>query len=113
MIIHVQIINLCRHFRVSLSVGDGAMLEILRRKFLLIFVLTKMKNYANIVPDVMDSLCSNISINQLKMVRINRTVPLCNVTDHQGIHMANCALDDVIELIKKYYHQMNFKSGNG
>ena len=102
MINHVQIMNLCRHFRVSLSVGDGAMLEVLHRELLLMFVLTKMKNYANIVPDMMDSLCSNISINQLKMVRINRTVPLCNGTDHQGIHMANFALDDVKELIQKY-----------
>ena len=51
-----QIMSLHWQFRISLSVRDGTMLEVLHREFLPIFFLTK-KKYVSIVLDIIDSLC--------------------------------------------------------
>lgn len=62
---------------------------------------------------MMDAFCSKLGPRKLQMVRKNRTVPLCSGNDLNGIPMANCYLDGIIELIQKHYHKMRFDTEEG
>ena len=100
-------------FRTALNTGDAIMIECLYREFLPIFFVTRKRNYIEIVMSMMDTLYGKISNRNLQLVRVNRTIPLYNGVDRQGLPMASWALDGIVELVQKYYHQMNFRSEAG
>jgi len=90
------------------------MIEVLCQEFLPLFVLTNEKHYVEIVLGMIDTLHSKLNCMQLQLVRINRTVPSCSSQEKQeNKPMSNWALDAIIELIQKYYHQMRFKNEKG
>ena len=114
MLNFVKTMTLCQQFRCSLSSGDSIMIEVLYQEFLPIFVLTNKKHYVEIVLGMIDTLCSKLNCMQLQLVRTNRTVSLYSSQEKQeNKPMSNWALDAIIELIQKHYHQMRFKNEKG
>eukprot|EP00957_Ditylum_brightwellii_P195067 14862633-Ditylum_brightwellii.AAC.1 len=56
----------------------------------------------------MEQLYSGTDKRVLHLLRINHMQPLYSDVDIWKLPMANWALDGIIELIQKYYHEMNF-----
>ena len=109
----VLLIELYQEFRIALNTGDAVMIEWLYNNFLPIFCLTKKKHYVEIVFSMIETLYYIIGHRCLQLVCNNRTLPLHDGLDKQGIPMANWSLDGIIELVQNYYHQMKFNSKEG
>ena len=60
----------------------------------------------------MEELYGSIDYNLLCLARINRTVPLYTVIEKDVCPMVNCPIDELIELLKKFYHKINFRNNN-
>ena len=106
----IHVITLYRLFKKALRAGDAIMIEWLYQKFLALFLVTKKSHYVEIVLSDIDQFYRDLPYHLLHLVRINRTVPLHDGVDSGDVPMANHALDDIIEILQKYYHKFSFES---
>jgi hypothetical protein len=95
-------------FRQSLRAGDSIAIEWLYSEFLPVLLCTGKVHCVESILSSMEHLYSDLEGRLLHLVRLNRTHPLYNGCDNKGNPMAHWSLDGIIELIQKYYHQMNF-----
>ena len=66
----------------------------------------KNSHYVENVLGQMETFYDVLPHHLLKLVRINCTTPLYSGNDKVGNPMANWAIDTIIKLLQKYYHQM-------
>jgi hypothetical protein len=95
-------------FRQSSRNGDSTTVEWLYKYFIPIWLMVGKHNYVEIGLSQMEDLYSGVPFHVLQAIRENRFLPLHKGKTRNGQHMANWALDQVMELLQIKYKDMNF-----